>query len=202
MFPAVISCVPVVSATARVAPDSAVRHQFAVRADFGFVRGKDVGRRGDPPVLDDLDPHHPAVFGRLDPGDALGLFPGQLGDLAQACLTRPGGREAGVAIAAGTPSAVPPAVATVQLWLLLRKLVLRLLGKLVHGLLGKLVLRLLGKVISGLLGKLVGLPGGAACPSFSHVDQLLLRRARDLANVSAGVERRRPTAWPSTWATS
>jgi len=145
MFPAVISCVPVVSATARVAPDSAVRHQFAVRADFGFVRGEDVGRRGDPPVLDDLDPHHPAVFGRLDPGDALGLFPGQLGDLAQACLTRPGGCEAGVAIAAGTPSAVPTAVATVQLWLLLRKLVLRLLGKLVQGLLGKLVLRLLGK---------------------------------------------------------
>src|SRR5262249_56334175 len=83
-----------------------------------------------------------------------------------------------------------------------RKLVLRLLGNLIPGLQGEFALRLLGKLVHGLLGRLVGLPGGAACPPFSHVDQPLSRRTRDLANLSAGVERRRPTAWPSTWATS
>src|SRR5262249_45438953 len=155
MLPDVISCVPVVSAPARVTPDSPVRHQFSVRADFGFVGGEDVGRRGDPPVLDDLDSHYPAVFGWLDHGDALGLFPGELGDLAQACLARPGSREAGMTIAAGTPSGVPARVATGQPGLLLRKLVLRLLGKLVSGLLGKLVSGLLGKLVLRLLGKLV-----------------------------------------------
>jgi hypothetical protein len=100
-------------------------------------------------------------------------------------------------------------VAIDLLGLLLHGLVIGFLGKLVVRLVGKLVLRLFGKLVLRLVGKLVhflrrllSLACSATRPSFSHVDQLLLRRERDLEGVSAGVERRRPTAWPSTWATS
>jgi hypothetical protein len=80
-----------------------------VRVDLGLVDGEDVRRRGDPPVLDDLDPDQPAVVGRLDPGDALGRLAGQLRDLAQPQLGRLGGRELAVASAAASATSTAPA---------------------------------------------------------------------------------------------
>src|SRR5205823_7091345 len=54
-------------------------------------------------VCDDLHPHQPAVFGPLDPCDALRLLAGQLGDLPQPYLRRLGRGQPAVRAAPAGP---------------------------------------------------------------------------------------------------
>jgi hypothetical protein len=61
-----------------------VRHKVAPAVEFGFIGRQDVAGRRYAPVLDDLDPHHPAVVSALQSGDALGPLAGELADLPQA----------------------------------------------------------------------------------------------------------------------
>src|ERR1700751_2379779 len=82
-LPWVISRFLSITAAARVPPDPSVGQQLSVRVDGCFVDRQDVGRRGNPLVLDEFDADGPAVFRALHLGDALRLLRGECRDLAQ-----------------------------------------------------------------------------------------------------------------------
>src|SRR5215469_14183565 len=112
-LPWVISRFLSVAAAAGVPPHPSVGQQLSVRVDRRLVGRQDVGRRGDPLVLDELDADGPAVFRALHPGDALGLLRGERRDLAQRSLGGLTGRH-GLATAPGrAPSAVARGVVLV-----------------------------------------------------------------------------------------